>query len=115
MLLTTILFSIFLGLPHLERPHYTMAQGYVESNLNKKAVGKAGEKGAWQVREKYWGKVPKSLIGQAKHSERITNELVKRNGGSLFIATVRYNGSGYQARRYAGKVLQKTFEIAVLG
>lgn len=115
MLLTTILFSIFLGLPHLERPNYTLTQGYVESKLNAKAVGKVNEKGAWQVREKYWGKVPKTLEKQAKQAERITNELLKENNGCLYMATIRYNGAGSAAMGYANKIRKKTIEAVILG
>ena len=114
MLLTTILFSSLIGSPQLERPHLTLAQGYIESNMNRKAVGKKGEKGAWQVREKYWGKVPKDLLGQAKQAERILNGRSLENCNSMHIALIRYNGRGRAAVLYANKVRQKAIEIALM-
>jgi len=103
-----------MGAPQLERPHLTVAQGYIESNMNRRARGKAGEKGAFQVREKYWGKVPKDLKGQAFQSERIMNELLKNCGGDLFLAVAKYNGSGDASFRYARKVRQRSIESAVI-
>jgi hypothetical protein len=113
MLLTTILFSLLIGSPQLERPHLTIAQGYVESNMNRKAKGKAGEKGAWQVIESDWGKVPKDLKGQAFQAERILNELIKSNNGDIMIAVVKYNGSCEAAYKYARKVRQRSIESAL--
>lgn len=115
MLLTTILFSLFLGTPHLERPVLTVQQGYIESNMNAKAVGKAKEKGAWQVREKYWGKVPKELPAQAEQAEKILNDLLLESRYDLFLSTYRYNGKGKAAVRYAVNLRQRSIQSALLG
>ena len=101
----------------LERPVLTIAQGQVESRLNPKAVGKAGERGAWQVMEKTWGKVPKKLDGQARQAERILQELISENKGDHFEALVKYNS--YHNRKagvkYACKVRKRAFELATIG
>ena len=114
MLLTTLLFSMLVGLPVLERPHLTVPQGYIESNMNSKARGRAGEKGAWQVIEKHWGKVPKDLLGQALQSERIMNELLQDSNGNLFVAMRKYNGTGVAAVRYAKTLRKRSFESALM-
>ena len=98
----------------LQRPHLTVTQGYIESNMNSKARGKCNEKGAWQVREKYWGKVPKTLKEQAHQAERILNELLVENHNNLHTAIVKYNGSGRKAVRYANEVRLKTIERCIL-
>lgn len=113
MLLQTLLFSILIGSPQLERPHITIAQGYIESGMNVYAVGSRKEKGAWQVQEKHWGKVPGDLKGQAEQSERILNELLKSSSGDICVALARYNGRGTQALQYVRKVRKMAFEIAL--
>lgn len=114
MLLTTLIFSLFTGGVTIERHHVVTAQGYIESNMNRKAVGKAGEKGAFQVKECEWGKVPKDLKGQALQNERILNELLKESSNDLYTAIRKYNGRGWRAARYASKVRRMAFESALL-
>ena len=112
---TLLLASLnFTMLDRLERPELTIAQGILESNLNTKAIGRAGEKGAWQVREKYWGKVPKSFKGQADQAEDILKELLEANNGNLRVALRKYNGSGTKAHRYANQVCKRTLERCLM-
>ena len=98
----------------LQRPHLVIGQGLVESGMNQYAVGKDKDKGAFQVIEKYWGKVPKDMASQAKQNERIVDTLLAENDGDLFTAICRYNGSGEQAVRYAALVRQKTIELCLM-
>ena len=114
MFVTSLLISMCLSSPQLERPELTLTQGYVESNMNRNARGKKGEKGAWQVREKYWGKVPKHLLGQAQQSERILNELLAESNNNLHTALRKYNGRGAKAVKYANQVRKKTIERCIL-
>lgn len=101
----------------LERPLVTIAQGQIESGLNPKAVGASGEKGAYQVLEKYWGKVPRTLEAQARQAESILNSLISENNGSHFEALIKYNS--YKNRKkgivYACKVRKRALELAVVG
>ena len=114
MLLTSLTLAFLSGSFYLERPHLTIAQGMVESGMNQYAVGKSGEKGAWQVLEKHWGKVPKKLHEQAKQSEKIINELLAESRNDLYTAIIKYNGSGNKAVRYAQIVRKRTFERILL-
>lgn len=101
--------SLYMG---LERPHFTIAQAIIESGANPKAVGKVGEKGAWQVQERYWGKVPKRFKAQAHQAENIYNILLEEERGDVRAATKRYNGIGYEADVYTNKVISKTIQLA---
>lgn len=112
MLVTVFALSVLLG--NLDRPHLTIAQGIEESKLNPRAVGSIGEKGAWQVREEYWGKVPKRLGDQARHAEGILADIKDTYECSWFEALRRYNGSGHKARKYAQRVRQRAFELALV-
>lgn len=113
MVIATILLSSVLFHAGLERPYLTIAQGIEESKLNPKAVGRKGELGAWQVREKYWGKVPKDLSGQARHAEQILNKIMRRNKCTIKEALVRYNGSGRAASAYADRVIYRAHLLAL--
>lgn len=99
---------------NLERPTLTVAQGIVESGLNPYAIGKVQEKGAWQIREHIWGKVPKNIINQASHHEKIMNELIENKKGNIFKAISSYNGKGKKSKYYAKLVCKKAFELHVL-
>jgi len=82
-----------------------------ESHGTPWAVGDKGKsKGAWQVQEKYWGKVPISTTEQALQVERILEELVAYEPrGSLRRALARYNGGTKppkRAYRYADNVIK---------
>lgn len=114
MMLSVLLLSVLLTPGSLERPHLTIAQGLVESNLDSRAVGTSGEKGGWQVIEKYWGKVPTGIVSQARQSERILNEIRENNLCGLFDALVAYNGTGRKAVKYARKVRKCAIELAMI-
>ena len=98
----------------LKRPVLTEAIGRVESGMNPRARGKHGERGAWQVTPRIWGKVPHSLTDQARQHERILDELIHACGERVGQAIERYNGSGPAARRYAGRVRRIAIQIALL-
>lgn len=112
----TLLLAASLMLPPLERPHLTIAQGLVESNLNPKAKGKTGERGAWQVIPKQWGKVPKKLGQQAVQAEKILNELLAENDNDMFESLVKYNSfkNKEKGKAYARKVRKRAIEICLL-
>lgn len=94
-----------------EYPRVLTAIASKESRFNPDAIGSAGEIGAWQVREKFWGHPGETLAEQAKASEAILRDLVDASGGQLKPAIRRYNGSGKQAERYAEHVLKMALEI----
>lgn len=95
-------------------PQVSMSIGQVESGMKITAVGKAGERGAFQVREKYWGKVPKTLKGQMEQHNDILLDLVNEHG-TLPKAIKAYNGKGSKAKRYLGLITQETLERELLG
>ena len=96
----------------LKRPGLTIPQGMIESGLNKRARGKAGEVGAWQVLEKYHGKVPKGLAKQAAHHEQIMDTLIRSHKGSIPEAVMRYNSwrNIKAGNRYLAKVRKRALE-----
>jgi len=98
---------------YFSNPLLMVSQGYIESNMNSMAIGKAKERGAFQVIEKHWGKVPSNIYLQAKQHERIINSLT-RQYGTTRKAITRYNGKGKHAEIYTNKVEKKLIEIALL-
>lgn len=96
----------------LKRPALTIPQGQIESRLNPKAVGAAGEKGAWQVLEKDHGKVPSKLKDQAIQHEMIMDELIQENKGDIPRAIMRYNSykNVKAGKIYLTKVLKRAIE-----
>ena len=94
-----------------EFPRVLAAMGAKESNFNPRAVGKAGEIGAWQVRAKYWGHPGRTLSSQALKSESILRDLVAESNGKLESAVRRYNGAGPKAVRYAAHVMSMARSI----
>ena len=81
----------------------------VESNGTPWAVGKSGEKGAFQVIEKDWGKVSQHPDEQAKQAERILDELLEASKGNELKALAMYNGGSHpnkKAWKYAYKVIK---------
>ena len=81
----------------------------VESNGTPWAVGKSGEKGAFQVIEKDWGKVSQHPDEQAKQAQRILDELLEASKGNELKALAMYNGGSRpnkKAWKYAYKVIK---------
>lgn len=115
MLILSLLLVLTSPFPELKRPEIVISQGHIESGMNRFAVGKTREKGAFQVREKYWGKVPRDLKGQMLQNEDIMDELLEANDDCLETALVRYNGRGRKAREYAKKVIRGAIEVAIIG
>lgn len=117
-MIIALCFAMMTGSPivDLQRPELTIAQGYVESGMKAKARGKAGELGAWQVIEKYYGKVPKKLHQQAKQAESILNELLTDNADDLEKALQFYNSrkNTKAGKRYVAKVRQEAFRVCLL-
>lgn len=113
-MISVLMLSVLMSPVKLERPHLTIAQGLIESKLNSRAVGSSGERGAWQVLEKYWGRVPKSIESQAFQAEKILNKIRARNSCNTFRALAAYNGKGKRALSYARKVRKCTFELALI-
>lgn len=74
----------------------------VESGGDHRAVGKAGERGAFQVRPELWGDVPLYPDQQADQAEQILEAYLRYRGG-VFAALSGYNGD--RTGRYARKVL----------
>jgi hypothetical protein len=99
----------------LAHPEITISQGMTESKLNQYAGGRNHDKGAFQVIEKYWGKVPDDLRGQVLQNERIMEELLKVTGGDLHAALRKYNGKGRAAKRYADRVIHGALRFSILG
>ena len=99
----------------IKRVELVTAQGIVESNLHPFVIGKDKEKGAFQVIERLHGKVPKDTFKQIKQNEEILDELLEEVNHDTFKATMRYNGSGQKAVRYAKKVRRLALEISMLG
>jgi len=95
---------------YLANPLLTIAQGKVESNLNRFATGKSQEKGAFQVAEKHWGSVPLDFISQARQCESIRGSLSK----DIWQSVQRYNGKGKKSRTYLAKVQKQIIEDALL-
>lgn len=88
-----------------------------ESGCTSDAIGKAGEQGAWQVIEKYWGPVPvNDLTAQAKQAERVIVvwSLANDARGDYLMAMARYNGGVTPPREsfwYAKRVIQRQQEL----
>ena len=99
--------SLAVATASLKRPRLAAAQAVVESNGNPKAIGKAGEKGTWQILEREWGVVPTDLRLQADQYEKIMESLIAEQRGRLREALSRYN-SGHPNRSltYSAKVME---------
>ena len=93
-----------------KRPELMAAIAIQESDGTPWAKGKAGEKGAFQVIEKDWGKVSQHPDEQAKQAERILDELLEASKGNELKAIAMYNGGAYpnkKAYKYADSVILK--------
>jgi hypothetical protein len=78
--------------------------------MNHLVTGDKGKsKGAFQVQERHWGKVPKTMKGQMEQHDKILVELLESVGETKGI--MAYNGSGYKAKRYYKKVRKQSFEL----
>lgn len=91
-------------------PYVAAAQAYRESRVKVAAVGNKKEKGAFQVREKYWGKVPRSLEEQTRQHNKIMDDLLKEVE-TIPKAIQSYNGAGSEARKYKQMVCNYIQEI----
>ena len=97
-------------------PKRMAAVAIIESNGNPKAKGKSGERGAFQVIEKEFGKVSKNPTKQAEQSEDILEDLVRESHGNLKVALRKYNGGPDYRKKpvtevYANKILAKIKEM----
>lgn len=52
-----------------------LALAELESTFNPKAIGTVGEVGLYQIRPEYWGRVPKSIVGQTKKAHSMLSVL----------------------------------------
>lgn len=111
----SIMLTVTLALNPSDRVTLVQGQGIVESGLNRFAVGKAKEQGAWQVIEKYHGKTPKDLRGQLDQHIKIMDNLLVEQKGNIEMAITRYNGAGKKAKRYYATVRKKTLELHIIG
>lgn len=98
-----------------KRPHLVAAQAIVESNGNTKARGKAGERGAWQVIERYHGHAGNTALQQALKHERIMDDLLRETNGDVKKSVRMYNGSltNKATERYLTKVTHEALQIAL--
>lgn len=100
-----------------KNPKLMAAIAIKESNGRPRAVGDSGaSKGAWQVQEKHWAKVPPTATEQALQAEKILEELVASSRGRLLQALSRYNSGKPNSRigkRYAKNVIaiQKSIKV----
>lgn len=96
-------------------PQVSLSIGHIESGMCASAVGRCGERGAFQVIPKHWGRVPKTLRRQMDQHNRVLVDLHRECGGDLLAAVVRYNGRGKKARGYLGLVTHDILEREILG
>lgn len=93
-----------------KNPKLMAAIAIKESNGRPRAVGDSGaSKGAFQVQEKHWSKVPTTATEQALQAEKILEELVASSRGRLRSGLEKYNTGrvGTKAgKRYAADVLK---------
>lgn len=93
-----------------KNPKLMAAIAIKESYGDSKAIGDNGDsKGAFQVQEKHWSRVPSTATEQALQAEKILEELVASSRGRLRSGLERYNTGrvGTKAgKRYATDVLR---------
>lgn len=94
-----------------EYPFIAAAQAVVESQVKPAAVGKHKERGCYQVREKYWGKVSTRLDRQTRQHSVILAALIQEHRGHVKRAIRAYNGSGRKAIRYERMVAKNIAEV----
>ena len=85
-------------------PYTLTAIAKVESDFRPNVRGDHGKSyGLYQIQERYWGYVPRTIEGQTRVAERVIESLVNEHGYSRAIK--HYNGSGKDAERYRRRVL----------
>lgn len=93
-----------------KNPKLMAAIAIKESFGDTKAIGDNGDsKGAFQVQEKHWSKVPVTATEQALQAEKILEELVASSRGRLRSGLEKYNTGrvGTKAgKRYARDVIR---------
>lgn len=99
-----------------KNPRLMTAIAIKESNGRPKAIGDSeSSKGAFQVQEKHWGKVPNTATEQALQAEKILDELVASSPrGNLRSGLAKYNGGVKPPKssyRYADSVLKLMKEV----
>ena len=92
-------------------PVVAAAQAVIESQVKPAAVGRHHERGCYQVRERYWGKVSPRFDRQTQQHSVILTALLEENNHQLKRALRRYNGSGLRAVRYERRVARAIAEI----
>jgi len=108
------------GSPHPERmatavletdkPRLLSAIAKVESGGKETAYNKKSRaKGAFQVKERHWGKVRPSAVEQALQADRILNDLYDEKDGNLRKALNAYGGD--TKGRYAKMVLAELQQV----
>lgn len=95
-------------------PILSLGIGMTESAMNPYVTGKHKEQGPFQIRERYWGKVPKSTVSQYKQHDKILVELMQNHNQNSMKAVEQYNGKGLAAKKYAKTVRRHSIEIALL-
>jgi hypothetical protein len=94
-----------------KRPRLATAQAIVESN-GRNVIGKAGEKGIWQIIERDHGIVPDDIQGQADKWEEVFESYLNESKGKMKEALCRYNsGRPNRSIKYANKVMAKVEEV----
>lgn len=96
-----------------KRPRLAAAQAIVESN-GRNVIGKAGEKGIWQIIEKEHGIVPDDIQGQSEKWEKVFEDYLSQSNGRLKEALCRYNsGRPDRSQKYAAKVLRVVEQVKI--
>lgn len=98
----------------LKRPRLAAAQAVVETGGNKDLVGRASERGVWQIIEREWSAVPQNLRLQAQQYEQIMEQMIREERGRLRQALSRYNsGHPTKSLAYADKVMGLVKELKI--
>lgn len=93
-----------------EYPFELAAIAKIESGFRPLVKGDSGASfGLYQIQEKHWGMVPRTVEGQTRKAEKIFHNQVIRYGRIQAIA--KWNGTGERAEKYRSKVLLAMKEI----
>lgn len=97
---------------HTKSPRLLAAMATIETNGNH-AVRNTGYKkrhhGAWQVNPKYWGKVSKNPVEQAKQAEIILEDLAKASNNDINSTLAKYGGDSTNS--YAKRTLAELVNV----